>query len=179
MLKPHEGVTTNNIEKIGPYEKDEVGILEGVIEHMFPNTCLVRLILENGIEQIVETGEVGNFEIEVGVLQDNTSAVIEAYCGKWSDSSTSLEIGLVLIGADDFDGDGINDEFDLCPEGNNEWYSNTALDFDLDGCRDVDEDQDDDNDGIVDSVDFCSKGAMGWTSTYENENPHHEVTESE
>ncbi len=169
MMKPDEGVPTINIQSIGPYLKDEIGYLEGTVEHMFPNTCLVRLLLENGYEQILETEENGNFDIEVGILEDNTSAVIEAYCGKWSESSTSLELALVLIGADDFDSDGINDEFDSCPEGASGWISNTILDFDLDGCRDIDEDNDDDNDGIIDSNDFCSKGVMGWISNLDTD----------
>jgi hypothetical protein len=169
MMNPEEGIPTINTQIAGPFMKEEIAVLEGTVEHMFPNTCMVRLLTENGTEIITDTEENGQFEIIVGVLIDNTSVTLEAYCGKWTDSFTSLEIALVLIGADDNDNDGINDEFDSCPEGFSGWLSNTILDYDLDGCRDLDEDTDDDNDGIIDSLDFCSKGAMGWTSTFEND----------
>ncbi len=169
MMVPDEGVPTINIDSIGPYEKEIVGVLEGTVEHMFPETCLVRLLLENGFEAITEAEGNGDFQIEIGILEDNMSASLEAYCGKWTESSTELNVALVLIGADDMDSDGINDLFDSCPNGATDWTSNTNLDFDLDGCRDLDEDPDDDNDGITDSVDFCSKGVMGWISTYETD----------
>ena len=169
MLKPDEGVPTINTQNIGPFLKEEVSVIEGVVEHMFPETCMVRLLFNNGTELIIDTEDNGNFEITAGTLTDNTTVTLEAYCGKWSESHTSIEIPLVLIGADDKDDDGINDEFDSCPEGNSDWISNTNLDFDLDGCRDIDEDNDDDNDGIVDSLDFCPKGAMGWFSTNETD----------
>jgi len=169
MLKPNEGLPTINTDSFGPYQKDEIGYIYGTIEHMFPETCIVRLLLENGYEEVVETEGNGDFQIELEILTDNTTAILEAYCGKWSDSSTVLEVPLILIGADDQDGDGINDEYDSCPQGSTDWNSNTALDYDLDGCRDIDEDDDDDEDGIIDSLDFCSKGVMGWTSNLEND----------
>ena len=67
------------------------------------------------------------------------------------------KFSLVLIGADDIDGDGINDMFDSALMVYLVGFSNTNLDFDLDGCRDIDEDPDDDNDGVIDSVDFVQK----------------------
>lgn len=169
MMVPNEGIPTINIDSFGPYEKDIVAVIEGTVEHMFPETCLVRVLMNNGFESVIETEENGNFQINIGILEDNASANIEAYCGKWTDSSTELSLALVLIGADDIDGDGINDMFDSCPNGVSGWSSNTNLDFDLDGCRDIDEDPDDDNDGVIDSVDFCSKGVMGWNSNFDSD----------
>ncbi len=169
MMVPNEGIPTINIDSFGPYEKDIVAVIEGTVEHMFPETCLVRVLMNNGFESVIDTEENGNFQINIGILEDNASANIEAYCGKWTDSSTELSLALVLIGADDIDGDGINDMFDSCPNGVSGWSSNTNLDFDLDGCRDIDEDPDDDNDGVIDSVDFCSKGVMGWNSNFDSD----------
>ena len=169
MMVPNEGIPTINIDSFGPYEKDIVAVIEGTVEHMFPETCLVRVLMNNGFESVIETEENGNFQINIGILDDNASTNIEAYCGKWTDSSTELSLALVLIGADDIDGDGINDMFDSCPNGVSGWSSNTNLDFDLDGCRDIDEDPDDDNDGVIDSVDFCSKGVMGWNSNFDSD----------
>jgi hypothetical protein len=43
MLKPNEGLPTINTDSFGPYQKDEIGYIYGTIEHMFPETCIVRL----------------------------------------------------------------------------------------------------------------------------------------
>ena len=59
----------------------------------------------------------------------------------------------------DSDGDGIDDEFDTCPNGETGWTSTPLTDYDSDGCRDATED-DDDNDIVLDVVDDCSTGEL-------------------
>ena len=49
----------------------------------------------------------------------------------------------------DDDGDGVNNNLDLCPNGVTGWMSNGSSDNDGDGCRDTDEDIDDDGDGLI------------------------------
>ena len=44
------------------------------------------------------------------------------------------------------------------------WLSNSANDYDGDGCLDSSEDEDDDNDGVLDIVDVCSTGEKSWIS---------------
>ena len=64
----------------------------------------------------------------------------------------------------DSDGDGIDDEFDTCPNGETGWTSTPLTDYDSDGCRDATEDNDDDNDLRLDVVDDCSTGELNWVS---------------
>ena len=64
----------------------------------------------------------------------------------------------------DSDGDGIDDEFDTCPNGETGWTSTPLTDYDSDGCRDATEDDDDDNDIVLDVVDDCSTGELNWVS---------------
>ena len=71
--------------------------------------------------------------------------------------------------APDQDSDGIPDSGDDCPAGFTGWTSNSVTDYDSDGCRDSDEDDDDDNDGISDNSDDCQTGYLGWISSSEND----------
>ena len=64
----------------------------------------------------------------------------------------------------DSDGDGIDDEFDTCPNGETGWTSTPLTDYDSDGCRDATEDNDDDNDLRLDVVDDCITGELNWVS---------------
>jgi hypothetical protein len=57
---------------------------------------------------------------------------------------------------EDDDNDGILDLDDDCPKGQINWLSDSASDFDIDGCNDMFEDSDDDNDLIVDTKDRCT-----------------------
>jgi len=87
-----------------------------------------------------------------------------------------------LIEDDDDDGDGVNDDIDLCPLGMRgiivySWaVSSLHGDYDGDGCDDSfsDEDADDDNDGVLDDIDQCPRGQPsttydGWVSTETND----------
>ena len=64
----------------------------------------------------------------------------------------------------DDDNDGLHDVLDDCRYGVLNWnQSNTSLDHDADGCKDIEEDNDDDNDGISDNLDNCPSGVLDWT----------------
>ena len=64
----------------------------------------------------------------------------------------------------DDDNDGLHDVLDDCKYGVLEWnQSNSTLDHDGDGCKDIEEDSDDDNDGIDDGDDNCPSGVLDWT----------------
>lgn len=39
----------------------------------------------------------------------------------------------------------------------------------MDGCHDLDEDNDDDDDSVKDNTDLCPKGHLGWISTLNND----------
>ena len=65
----------------------------------------------------------------------------------------------------DSDGDNVSDMDDSCPNGQTGWNSTNLTDYDSDGCRDSDEDDDDDNDEVLDGDDSCPKGVLGWTSS--------------
>ena len=64
----------------------------------------------------------------------------------------------------DDDNDGLHDVLDDCQYGFKNWnQSNVSLDYDSDGCNDVEDDDDDDNDGILDGDDNCPTGVLDWT----------------
>ena len=80
---------------------------------------------------------------------------------------------------DDDDNDGILDDDDDCNreigknwgerETDTTYSHNSALDYDMDGCRDVDEDDDDDNDERNDTQDECPvDGELNWDSKDSN-----------
>ena len=64
----------------------------------------------------------------------------------------------IRIIVSDYDRDGISNSEDNCPDGQNDWISDSSNDADSDGCHDIDEDLDDDNDGWSDLVELdCSR----------------------
>ncbi len=102
--------------------------------------------------------------------------------------STNSHIMLVTLRIDerDFDSDGLNNEFDHCPDGEIGWNRTILSDVDLDGCKDSGlqnngqgEDTDDDNDGVPDPsslhpthyglADKCPSNFLNWTSTSLND----------
>ena len=62
---------------------------------------------------------------------------------------------MVLRVIQDEDRDGVYYASDNCPSGISGWISNLSTDIDGDGCRDIDEDNDDDGDGALDIEDDC------------------------
>jgi hypothetical protein len=74
----------------------------------------------------------------------------------------------------DFDGDGVEDRFDLCQNGVSNWsnfrlYAAYPYDHDGDGCHDYIEDFDDDGDGIIDLNDSCPLGLTNRVSHPNND----------
>ena len=61
----------------------------------------------------------------------------------------------------DDDNDGTLDEVDSCPRGVIGWTQSDTTDYDMDGCRDSDEDGDDDDDGVIDFDDQCMRTQLG------------------
>ena len=60
-----------------------------------------------------------------------------------------------LIEDEDDDGDGIDDVDDQCAQGVTGWTSDNSSDYDSDGCKDANpEDNDDDNDLVLDDNDL-------------------------
>ena len=76
----------------------------------------------------------------------------------------SISVVMASNSTNDTDGDGIDDAYDDCPNGDTNWTSTATTDWDADGCQDSMEDTDDDNDGVSDNYDSCPKGLLGWTS---------------
>ena len=73
----------------------------------------------------------------------------------------------------DIDEDGILNDDDSCDGPAVNWDSSVwANDIDMDGCRDIDEDDDDDADGILDVSDPCTgiSFKLNWTSNVVNDN---------
>ena len=77
----------------------------------------------------------------------------------------STSVVMASNSTNDTDGDGIDDTYDSCPNGNTNWTSMATTDWDADGCQDSMEDTDDDNDGVLDAFDDCPLGDLGWTSS--------------
>ena len=64
---------------------------------------------------------------------------------------------LVRVIISDFDRDGLPNQLDDCPMGDDGWTSDSSTDYDGDGCNDLTEDFDDDNDGWLDAEEIeCS-----------------------
>jgi len=63
----------------------------------------------------------------------------------------------------DFDRDGLSDDEDDCIVNRN-YFTNSLVDLDGDGCHDLLDDDDDDGDGIDDDDDTCPSGETGWIS---------------
>ncbi len=61
----------------------------------------------------------------------------------------STSVVMASNSTNDTDGDGIDDAYDSCPNGNTNWTSMATTDWDADGCQDSMEDTDDDNDGVL------------------------------
>ena len=116
----------------------------------------------------------GSFSFVLSDLDLRTESYIvhaEAICGEYTETVNSRNTTILIEPNNDADGDGIEDEFDNCPDGigeSNGWASSLPSDADQDGCRDYDEDLDDDNDGIQDYDDGCVS-LIGWMSTLYND----------
>jgi hypothetical protein len=154
------------------YELDEISefTLRGSIEHEAMETCSISAQFFGQNYTGILNEMTGSFAIELGVVSESGSGLVQATCGKWSELSVNRSLILLFSsGINDMDGDGIDDEFDSCPEGWGEedgWSSSPETDLDGDGCHDSWEDLDDDNDGIADGIDNCPR-QFGWISSLE------------
>jgi len=76
-------------------------------------------------------------------------------CGNQCPEGWHCENGICVINTDT-DGDGVPDDQDMCPDGEQGWTSDPTTDNDGDGCKDDTEDDDDDNDGWTELAGDCN-----------------------
>ena len=81
-----------------------------------------------------------------------------------SNTSEGMNDFFIWQYAKDFDGDGIVDGSDNCPETANPSQTDHDLDGEGDACED-----DTDGDGLIDDLDDCAIGSIGWTSNNETD----------
>jgi len=156
IIAPDEAVAEISFVWIQPAADSNIGSLIGNVNHNFLETCIV------GYDPIGSaTIMLANFNYSTGSmeLEINTDEVllegdIIAACGKFNNTEKIIH---VILEHDsnkiDSDGDGIEDEEDLCdstPEGE-AVYS--------DGCSDSERDSD--NDGVSDAEDQCPDTPIG------------------
>jgi hypothetical protein len=193
-IKPSEGdsiIMTNSVKVDAPDEgsislitpqylvaESSVMIFEGQVLHQSIESCDLGLKIPNEEGTIdlydISLQDDGTFSFILTDLDLRTESFVitgSASCGIYSTVDQTRNTTILIEVNNDADGDGIEDQFDNCPDGLGEadgWASSSASDADQDGCRDYDEDLDDDNDGILDSQDGCSS-TIGWISTAEND----------
>ena len=172
VIAPEEDHAAILIQSMYELQSGEEFTMYGSISHDNLEFCYVEVILFDGAVRLAaDLNDVtGSFEIFFGMLEESITGLLEATCGEWNPVSNNRSFLLNVLGnADDMDGDGIEDEFDSCPDGWGEedgWSSSPDTDIDSDGCHDGWEDLDDDGDGINDGVDRCPS-SPGWTSSIE------------
>ena len=193
-ITPSEGdsiVMTNSVEVPVPDEggisliipqylvaESSVMVFQGQVLHQSIESCNVVLTIPGEGAPMdtfaMSLQDDGSFSFILSELDLRTESFIvhaEARCGVFSTLEEFRNTTILIEVNNDADGDGIDDQFDICPNGlgeNDGWASSSASDADQDGCRDYDEDLDDDNDGILDFEDGCTS-TIGWISTTEND----------
>jgi len=133
---------------------------------------LAKLSSDGSWEWAVKAGgQTEDHGIGIAVDSSGNAYVTGTFRGTATFGSTSLtrdgdtDIFIGKLSSADGDMDRVLDIVDDCLNGSANWVSNSASDYDNDGCRDNDEDLDDDSDGITDTSDACEKGDLGWTSS--------------
>ena len=169
VLAPDEGNTFISVDTIVEVDNTFPLTISGFVEHSETSTC--SLFLEND-NAVINTDENGDFTYTYSEEVDESfNMTIVASCGKYTISTDSRTIRIILVSDDDADGDGIPDDADYCPNGYGEdegWITNELTDRDGDGCHDNEEDRDDDNDLIPDVDDDCDS-EIGWVSNIESD----------
>ena len=107
----------------------------------------------------------GEHLVAVGVFAESTMN----FNGTRYNQANGGSDGFISISIPDADEDGLPNTIDDCPYGATGWTSNNTADHDGDGCRDVDEDDNDDNDPYLDAVDTCDRGHTNWTLNATND----------
>ncbi len=147
-------------------ENPEMILLQGNLQHSAIESCSMFFNFDayQGFPISLQSNGLWSTIIDASDSQYDIIEVI-ATCGEWTQLTSSQNISLIfVISSSDSDKDGINDELDMCNDGEeNSWNSNQNTDYDSDGCRDITEDLDDDNDGILDYDDECFS-LVGWIS---------------
>ena len=193
-ITPSEGdriVMTNSVEVAVPDEggislivpqylvaESSVMVFQGQVLHQSIESCNVVLTIPGEGTSMdtyaMSLQDDGAFSFILSELDLRTESFLvhaKASCGVFSSSEEERNTSILIEVNNDADGDGIEDQFDNCPNGLGEadgWASSSTSDADQDGCRDYDEDLDDDNDGILDAEDGCTS-TIGWISTTEND----------
>ena len=172
VIAPQESPAIIVIQSMYEIQPGEPFTMYGSISHQALEFCTVEVLLSDGsIIQATQMNNItGSFEFSFGLLEESITGLLSATCGEWNSVSTNRSFLLNVIGnSNDMDGDGIEDQFDSCPDGWGEddgWKSSGDTDIDADGCHDGWEDLDDDNDGIGDGIDSCPS-SPGWNSSIE------------
>ncbi len=147
-------------------ENPEMILLQGNLQHTSIESCSMFFNFDTyqGFPISLQSNGLWSTIIDASDSQHDIIEVI-ATCGEWTQLTSNQNISLIyVITSSDSDKDGINDELDMCNDGQeNSWNSNQNTDYDSDGCRDITEDLDDDNDGIADYEDGCFS-VVGWIS---------------
>ena len=147
-------------------ENPEMILLQGNLQHSSIESCSMFFNFDTyqGFPISLQSNGLWSTIIDASDSQHDIIEVI-ATCGEWTQLTSNQNISLIfVISSSDSDKDGINDELDMCNDGEeNSWNSNQNTDYDSDGCRDITEDLDDDNDGILDYDDECFS-VVGWIS---------------
>ncbi|MGB2175105.1 MAG: peptide-N-glycosidase F-related protein [Candidatus Poseidoniaceae archaeon] len=193
-ITPSEGesiVMINSVEVAVPDEggislivpqylvaESSVMVFQGQVLHQSIESCNVVLTIPGEGTSMdtyaMSLQDDGAFSFILSELDLRTESFLvhaKASCGVFSSSEEERNTSILIEVNNDADGDGIEDQFDNCPNGLGEvdgWASSSTSDADQDGCRDYDEDLDDDNDGISDAEDGCTS-TIGWISTTEND----------
>lgn len=168
---PTEAAPMITIQTMFEVDSTQPFTLQGSIAHDSLETCTLVVIMDSGaVFNAVDVDDLtGSFDVSMGAIEESVGGAVHATCGIWSSVSTNRSFVLLSSNSDDIDGDGIDDDFDSCPDGWGEddgWSSSNLTDIDGDGCHDGWEDLDDDDDGISDVTDRCPH-SPGWNSTIE------------
>ena len=161
VLHPNEGDTIISVEPILNLEGATDLTISGTVYHSDLSTCEISVL-----NDIYSVDNQGSFSIQLGMIDESQNLTIDANCGKWTKSSDSKLVRIIVENLDDTDGDGVQNDVDSCVDGygkDDGWTSNVETDYDLDGCHDEFEDFDDDSDMLPDFDDDCLS-ELGWIS---------------
>jgi len=157
------GIHNSTVEIIAPTETDvsltflwtppeegtDIGVLTGHLSHEFFETCAIRYHPDGQTSVATSVNQSnGRFTFFIDVDLESLAGSIEASCGLFSLSSTTISVNLTSDESEsDSDGDGINDDIDSCDA------TPSGEPVHSDGCSDSERDSD--GDGKDDASDLC------------------------